>query len=128
LLEGNGDFVPIVGSLYSLGYAETQTISPEVRKSRLQEATVKILSALARCAPTVFCLEDLHWADPSFHFSKSQSIQKAVEYLVKSGEKSQQRYSLEEAYEYFKQAFRLLSDKVEKTVEEEKRARQKVYF
>ncbi|MCG2778446.1 MAG: hypothetical protein L6406_22465 [Desulfobacterales bacterium] len=43
-----------------------EEVSPEFWRSRLQEAIQTIISALARSAPTVFLLEDLHWADPSF--------------------------------------------------------------
>jgi class 3 adenylate cyclase/tetratricopeptide (TPR) repeat protein len=60
------DIVPYVGSLYALSYPEVEDVSPEFWKARLQDAMQAILSALARRAPTVFCLEDLHWADPSF--------------------------------------------------------------
>jgi class 3 adenylate cyclase/tetratricopeptide (TPR) repeat protein len=60
------DVIPYVGQLYSLGYPEANDISPEHWKSRLQIAVLKIFSALADKAPTVFFLEDLHWADPSF--------------------------------------------------------------
>ena len=60
------DVVPYVGSLYSLSYPEVEDVSPEFWKSRLQDAAQKIISALAQRAPTIFFLEDLHWADPSF--------------------------------------------------------------
>ena len=58
--------IPYVGGLYSLSYPEVEDVSPEFWKSRLQEAIQAILMALAKRAPTVFFLEDLHWADPSF--------------------------------------------------------------
>jgi len=60
------DAAPYVGGLYSLSYPETEDVSPEFWKSRLQDAVKKLLSALAEKALTVFFLEDLHWADPSF--------------------------------------------------------------
>ena len=59
------DVIPYVGSLYSLSYPEIEEVSPEFWKSRLQEAIHAILSGLAQRAPTIICLEDLHWADPS---------------------------------------------------------------
>jgi len=34
-------------------------------KAELQKAILMVLTALAQRAPTVICLEDLHWADPS---------------------------------------------------------------
>jgi class 3 adenylate cyclase/tetratricopeptide (TPR) repeat protein len=66
LVSNQQDIIPYVGHLYSLNYPEVDDISPEHWKSRLQTAILAILSALADKAPTVFFLEDLHWADPSF--------------------------------------------------------------
>ena len=66
LLGKKGDVVPYVGSLYSLRYPELEDVSPESWRSRLQEEIQTILSALAQRAPTIFFLEDLHWADHSF--------------------------------------------------------------
>jgi len=66
LVGNKQDIIPYVGGLYSLNYPEVEEVSPEFWKSRLHEATHKILTALAKRAPTVFFLEDLHWADPSF--------------------------------------------------------------
>jgi len=66
LLGEKKDVVPYVGGLYSLNNPETDEISPEQWKSFLQKATLAILSSLADKAPTIFFLEDLHWADPSF--------------------------------------------------------------
>ena len=66
LLGKKDDIVPYVGSLYSLRYPEVDDVSPEFWKSRLQGAAQTIISALAKRAPTIFFLEDLHWADPSF--------------------------------------------------------------
>ena len=60
------DIVPYVGGLYSLSYPEIEEVSPEFWKSRLQSSVKVILSALANKAPTIYFLEDLHWADPSF--------------------------------------------------------------
>ena len=66
LVGNQEDVIPYVGGLYSLNYPETKDVSPEFWKSRLQAAILAILSSLADRAPTVFFLEDLHWADPSF--------------------------------------------------------------
>ena len=66
LVANQQDIIPFVGRLYSLNYPEVNDISPEHWKSRLQTAILTILSALANKAPTIFFLEDLHWADPSF--------------------------------------------------------------
>ena len=56
----------------------------------------------------------------AFHYKQGQSLQKAVEYLVKSGEKSLGRYSVEESHQYFKEAYSLLSNKSEKTKDEKR--------
>jgi class 3 adenylate cyclase/tetratricopeptide (TPR) repeat protein len=66
LVVNQEDVTPYVGHLYSLNYPEVNDISPEHWKSRLQAAILTILSTLADKAPTIFFLEDLHWADPSF--------------------------------------------------------------
>jgi len=60
------DIIPYVGSLYALSYPEVKEVSPEFWKARLQKTVQAILSGLAQRAPMVICLEDLHWADPSF--------------------------------------------------------------
>jgi class 3 adenylate cyclase/tetratricopeptide (TPR) repeat protein len=66
LVDKKESVVPFVGSLYSLRYPEIEAVSPEFWKSRLQNAIQSILSGLAKKAQTIFFLEDLHWADPSF--------------------------------------------------------------
>ncbi|MGD9204874.1 MAG: adenylate/guanylate cyclase domain-containing protein [Desulfobacterales bacterium] len=60
------EVVPYIGSLFSLNYSEIENVSPEFWKAQLQKAVQTILSELSRRAPTIICLEDLHWADPSF--------------------------------------------------------------
>ena len=65
LIGKEQDVVPYMGSLYELRYPEIEDVSPEFWKSKLQDAVMVVLSALARRALTIFFLEDLHWADPS---------------------------------------------------------------
>jgi class 3 adenylate cyclase/tetratricopeptide (TPR) repeat protein/ABC-type dipeptide/oligopeptide/nickel transport system ATPase component len=60
------DVVPYLGGLLSLNYPELADVSPDFWKSRLHQAIQATLSALSKEAPTIICLEDLHWADPSF--------------------------------------------------------------
>jgi tetratricopeptide (TPR) repeat protein len=55
----------------------------------------------------------------AFHFKKSKSTPKAIDYLLKSGEKSMRRYSLDESHNYFKEAFDILLNKTGKTKDEE---------
>jgi class 3 adenylate cyclase/tetratricopeptide (TPR) repeat protein len=56
----------VFGSLYSLPSPEFENVSPELWKSQLYEAALSFLRAFAGARPTVICLEDIHWADPSF--------------------------------------------------------------
>ena len=60
------DVVPYLGGLLSLNYPELAGVSPDFWKSRLHQAIHATLLALSKGAPTIICLEDLHWADPSF--------------------------------------------------------------
>lgn len=47
----------------------------------------------------------------AFHFRQGKSVYKAVDYLVKSGEKSLRRYAMEESHQYFREAYQLLTQK-----------------
>jgi class 3 adenylate cyclase/tetratricopeptide (TPR) repeat protein len=51
----------------------------------------------------------------AFHFLRGGSTVKAVEYLMLSGRKSLSRYAVEEADQYFREAFDILETKTEKT-------------
>ncbi|HNY15204.1 MAG TPA: AAA family ATPase, partial [Bacteroidales bacterium] len=59
------DLVPYIGSLYSIPYTEIEQVSPEQWKTKLHEAIHMVLANLCRRGPTIICIEDLHWADPS---------------------------------------------------------------
>jgi class 3 adenylate cyclase/tetratricopeptide (TPR) repeat protein len=59
------DLIPYIGSLFGLSYPELEGTSPDSWKYRLHKAVQELLSALVKRAPTVICLEDIHWADPS---------------------------------------------------------------
>jgi tetratricopeptide (TPR) repeat protein len=54
----------------------------------------------------------------AYHFKKGQSLHKAVEYLMKAGGKSKNRYSLEEANLYYQEAFNLLNSKPDRSISE----------
>ena len=45
----------------------------------------------------------------ALHFSRGRSVHKAVHYLVKSAEKSFERYAVEESCEFYRQAYELLA-------------------
>jgi class 3 adenylate cyclase/tetratricopeptide (TPR) repeat protein len=65
LMRDRQDLIPYIGSLYSIRYPEIEAVSPEFWKVKLQEAIKAVLTGLTERAPTIVCLEDLHWADPS---------------------------------------------------------------
>jgi class 3 adenylate cyclase/tetratricopeptide (TPR) repeat protein len=65
LIPNSQDIIPYIGSLYSLDYPEIDGVSPEFLKSKLFDAVYKVLIALAGEQPTIICVEDLHWSDPS---------------------------------------------------------------
>lgn len=65
LLGTREDVAPYIGSLYSLSYPHIEEVSPEFWKSRLFGGVKRIVAALTEHAPTIFCFEDIHWADPS---------------------------------------------------------------
>ena len=55
-----------LGGLFSIGYADTDEISPEFWQKQLLLSVQQLLEALASRGPTVILFEDLHWADKSF--------------------------------------------------------------
>jgi predicted ATPase len=65
LIGKQDEIVPYIGSLYAFDYPEIEDVDLQLRKSKLRQAIQTVFSALVRRAPTVICLEDLHWADPS---------------------------------------------------------------
>jgi class 3 adenylate cyclase/tetratricopeptide (TPR) repeat protein len=82
LVPEKRDIIPYIGGLYSLSFPEADEASPEFWQSHLYSAVQKIFSSIANRAPTVICLEDLHWADPSslklLHFLLSEFTYPAV--------------------------------------------------
>jgi class 3 adenylate cyclase/tetratricopeptide (TPR) repeat protein len=65
LVGDRRDIIPYLGGLLSISYSETEETSPEDWRHRLRKAAQGVLSALVRRTPTIVCIEDLHWADPS---------------------------------------------------------------
>ncbi len=63
LLGDTMDEIPIIENLYGLKNKATESMSPEIWQQRLTNTIVRLLSAIASKKPTVFCIEDLHWAD-----------------------------------------------------------------
>ena len=59
------------------------------------------------------------WETLAFHFRNGRSVRKAVDYLVRSGDRSLKRYALEESHEYYRQAFDLLSQERDRSQQED---------
>jgi tetratricopeptide (TPR) repeat protein len=56
----------------------------------------------------------------AFHFKQGRSVHRAVDYLIKSGEKSLNRYAVEESHQYYQEAFDLVKNKPNMTDEEKR--------
>ncbi len=63
LLGPKAEEIPIIQGLIGQDVAETEGMSPEEWRKRLKSAMLNLLSAIARQAPTVFIMEDVHWGD-----------------------------------------------------------------
>ena len=63
LLKDSPELFPYIGSLYELNYPQIEQVKPEFWLSRFIDAVKAVVAALGRQGPTVFCFEDIHWAD-----------------------------------------------------------------
>jgi class 3 adenylate cyclase/tetratricopeptide (TPR) repeat protein len=64
LLGPDAEEIPIIqGLIIGQEVEDTAGMSPEQWRERLKTAMTHLLSAIARQAPTVFCMEDIHWGD-----------------------------------------------------------------
>jgi class 3 adenylate cyclase/tetratricopeptide (TPR) repeat protein len=71
LLGDDAEEIPILQGLIGLKVNETAGMSPEEWRQRLSSTMSNLLSAIARQAPTIFCMEDIHWGDTaSFNLLK----------------------------------------------------------
>jgi hypothetical protein len=57
--------VRISEGLFTPSNDRAPPITPESRKLKLKQALIKMIETRSKSAPTVVCIEDLHWADPS---------------------------------------------------------------
>ena len=68
---------PALGDLLSISRPQPEKLDPELRKKKLFSAVDLFLRSLAARRPTIICLEDLHWVDPSsadlIHYLLSES-------------------------------------------------------
>ena len=63
LLGSEAEEIPIIQGLIGQEVEATVGMSPEAWRKRLKSAMLNLLTAIARQAPTVFCMEDIHWGD-----------------------------------------------------------------
>ncbi len=63
ILGRNRTILPYLGELLAVPYPELLSLDIDALKFGLRQAISTVLNALGRQAPTIFCLEDLHWAD-----------------------------------------------------------------
>ncbi len=63
LLGPDAEEIPIIQGLIGQDVKETEGMSPEEWRKRLKRAMTRLLSSIARQAPTVFCMEDIQWGD-----------------------------------------------------------------
>jgi len=66
LVDDTRTVLPFISPLYAVDATDAKALNPQFWKLKLQDATRDILTTLAHIGPTIICLEDLHWADPSF--------------------------------------------------------------
>jgi len=102
-----------------LEYIFKHALTQEVVYNGLLKAQRKIIhEKIGTVIETIF-----HDRLPEFyetlahHFLKGSSTLKAVDYLIKSGDKSLKRYSLDESHDYFQKAFDLIDTIAEKTAQ-----------
>lgn len=65
LLDGNEVLSNCLGRLFDIEYQMVEEMEPESWWELLKEATASLLKGFSRRGPTIICLEDAHWADPS---------------------------------------------------------------
>jgi tetratricopeptide (TPR) repeat protein len=96
---------------YMFKHALTQEI---VYNGLLKKQRREVHEKIARVIESVFKDRLTEFNETlAYHFARGQSDTKAVDYLVKSGEKSLARYAVEEAHQYFKMAYDILASKAE---------------
>jgi class 3 adenylate cyclase/tetratricopeptide (TPR) repeat protein len=65
LLGAQSDVLPVIARLYGIEVAGAPLIDREAFQGLLLGAMQRLMTTLAGRAPTVICLQDLHWADAS---------------------------------------------------------------
>jgi predicted ATPase len=65
LVDSPADVLPVIARLYDVEIADAPVIDREAYQRLLLDAMRRLLTSLAGRAPTIICLQDLHWADAS---------------------------------------------------------------
>jgi tetratricopeptide (TPR) repeat protein len=118
-----------LSQLERLGLIRTRSLQPDIEymfKHALTQEIVyhgllkkqrrEIHEQIARVMENVFQDRLPEFSETlAFHFSQGQSEMKAADYLVKSGKKSLARYAVEEAHQYFREAYEIFQAKTDKT-------------
>jgi tetratricopeptide (TPR) repeat protein/class 3 adenylate cyclase len=63
LFGAGSSMIPYIAMLFGIVDEEQKQDSPEVINIRLKRSLISVLSAISAIRPTVFFIEDLHWAD-----------------------------------------------------------------
>ena len=91
---------------YMFKHALTQEI---VYNGLLKKQRREIHENIARVIESVFKDRLAEFNETlAYHFVRGQSETKAIDYLVRSGEKSLSKYAVEEAHQYFRKAYDIL--------------------
>jgi class 3 adenylate cyclase/tetratricopeptide (TPR) repeat protein len=121
-----------VSGLERLDFVRTKTLAPDLEymfKHALTQEVVyngllkkdrrEIHERIARVMEGLFSQRLPEFYEIlAYHYSRGESSSKAIEYLMKSGEKSLARYSVSEAYQSYEQAYGLISVKTQRTKED----------
>jgi len=102
---------------YIFKHALTQEVAyNSLLLKRRKEIHQRIGAAIEELYPDR--LEDFY-ETLAYHYKQGESYNKALDYLIKAGEKSFDRYAVEEAHQYFEGAYEILSNKQPGRTEED---------
>lgn len=114
------DFLRVNPYIHDLEYVFKHAIIQEVVYSGLlREDCKEIHERIGQAIEDLFQRRIVEFSETlAFHYGKGQSLQKAVDYLIRSGVKSMNRYSVEESHRYYKEAYNLLTKETSRDQEE----------
>jgi class 3 adenylate cyclase/tetratricopeptide (TPR) repeat protein len=114
------DFLRVNPFIKDLEYVFKHAIIQEVVYSGLlREDCKEIHERIGQAIEKLFQRRIAEFSETlAFHYQKGQSLQKAVAYLMRSGVKSMNRYSVEESHRYYKEAYNLLTKETSRDQED----------